>query len=514
MTPMLRHVLVPALVAAASTAAHLSGAGPAPAGAQPAPGAAPPPAFVRLAGGWPGGAVTLEAGGGWALEAEFAEVTGYRPLAAGPADLALAPSGAPGAARQVPLVLGAGSFTTVLATPSGAATPGAAVALDVFRAPPDGSAALRVVNGSPDTGELRGVVAGVDLGVAAAGAAPATAAAVVPAGVQRVSLRAPSGAEAFALDVALAPGSASSVFVLGGAERPVRALLVADAVGLERLPVGFVPSDVPGPPTARPAAVTARSALLDGGTAATIAPVGRGPAPEDGRRTVGRHPRPSAGEQRPRTRRERRTLRWARRRRRLAAVALVGVACLGSACTPPPVDRADSPTAPARVAPTTPGEVPATAGQPPSTSPVAPEATRLRAPSLGIDAGLLPVGLDAAGVVIVPDDVTRVGVYSGGPAPGEVGPAVLVGHISSRGAFGRLHEAEPGVVLEVDRADGATVRFVVTGRRQVPKGAFPTAEVYAPSPVPALRLITCGGALLPDGLHFAENVIVDAVALT
>jgi len=45
-----------------------------------------------------------------------------------------------------------------------------------------------------------------------------------------------------------------------------------------------------------------------------------------------------------------------------------------------------------------------------------------------------------------------------------------------------------------------------------PKAAFPTADVYGDVPGPELRLITCGGAFDEGTGHYADNVVVYAVA--
>ncbi len=44
-----------------------------------------------------------------------------------------------------------------------------------------------------------------------------------------------------------------------------------------------------------------------------------------------------------------------------------------------------------------------------------------------------------------------------------------------------------------------------------PKDEFPTAAVYAPTPVSELRLVTCGGPFDRLGGRYLDNVIVDAV---
>ena len=68
----------------------------------------------------------------------------------------------------------------------------------------------------------------------------------------------------------------------------------------------------------------------------------------------------------------------------------------------------------------------------------------------------------------------------------------------------------PGAAVEVDRADGSTIRFRVTALKQVAKSRFPTDEVYAPDLTPSLRLITCGGSFDRSIRSYRNNVIVFA----
>ena len=50
-------------------------------------------------------------------------------------------------------------------------------------------------------------------------------------------------------------------------------------------------------------------------------------------------------------------------------------------------------------------------------------------------------------------------------------------------------------------------RCVVTAVEQYPKDAFPTEEVYGPTPTPELRLITCGGAFDRSTGHYVDNIV-------
>ena len=79
----------------------------------------------------------------------------------------------------------------------------------------------------------------------------------------------------------------------------------------------------------------------------------------------------------------------------------------------------------------------------------------------------------------------RAGWFAEGPAPGQVGPAVIAGHVDSRtgpAVFYRLHELRPGQAVLIERADGSRLRFVVERARSYPKEGFPTAAVFGPVP--------------------------------
>jgi hypothetical protein len=138
---------------------------------------------------------------------------------------------------------------------------------------------------------------------------------------------------------------------------------------------------------------------------------------------------------------------------------------------------------------------------------------RLQVPTAGIDTPLTGLELDAAGALVPPSDDSIAGWYRSGPAPGDVGPAVLTGHVDSAAGpavFFRLRDVAVGDAVAVTRTDGTTVRFTVTRVARFPKGAFPTTEVYAPTPRAELRLITCGGVFDRAAHNYLDNVVVYA----
>jgi hypothetical protein len=147
------------------------------------------------------------------------------------------------------------------------------------------------------------------------------------------------------------------------------------------------------------------------------------------------------------------------------------------------------------------------------TVPAALDPLHLSVPTAGIDAPLTAIGLDAVGALVPPSDNGLAGWYRAGPAPGEPGPAVITGHVDSvagPAVFFRLRDVAVGDPVIVARGDGTTLRFTVTRVARYAKDAFPTAEVYAPSAGPELRLITCGGAFDRAARSYLDNVVVFA----
>lgn len=142
------------------------------------------------------------------------------------------------------------------------------------------------------------------------------------------------------------------------------------------------------------------------------------------------------------------------------------------------------------------------------------EPVRLRIPAAGIDTGLEHVALTSNGWIAAPRDWQTAGWFEGGPRPGQKGPAVIVGHVDSRAGpavFYELPRLRPGAAVLVDRADGSTVRFRVSGSRRLPKDRIAAEGLYSPSLDVSLLLITCGGVFDSTTGHYRDNIVVTAV---
>ena len=121
------------------------------------------------------------------------------------------------------------------------------------------------------------------------------------------------------------------------------------------------------------------------------------------------------------------------------------------------------------------------------------------------------LGLTADGSVQVPSDIVQVGWFRLGPTPGQLGSAVILGHVDNYtgpGVFFQLRTLAAGDEVDVDLADGITARFVVNTVVMYSKSQFPADRVYASHGSSALQLVTCGGTFDHQTGHYLSNVVV------
>jgi sortase (surface protein transpeptidase) len=141
--------------------------------------------------------------------------------------------------------------------------------------------------------------------------------------------------------------------------------------------------------------------------------------------------------------------------------------------------------------------------------------TRVRIPAIQVDSPLEDLTLDSAGALRAPVDYARAGWYAEGTVPGDVGPAVIAGHVDSHkgpAVFFRLYQLHPDDLIQVQRGERWVI-FRVVATARYPKDRFPTADVYGPTPDAQLRLITCGGVFNKTRRSYVDNVVVYAVAI-
>lgn len=201
-----------------------------------------------------------------------------------------------------------------------------------------------------------------------------------------------------------------------------------------------------------------------------------------------------------------------------AVVALSGATIIAVALASqhgpaqPPLSSA-SPSAPSTSGPPAPSTTPA----PEVVGPVlaASPPVSLSIPAISVQSMLLPLGQTPAGALEVPPPgphYDEAGWYRYSPTPGEIGPAVIAGHVDSAAngpsVFFRLGGLKPNDTVLVAREDGSVALFAVQEVRRYHKADFPTEVVYGNTNRAALRLITCGGPFDRSTGHYVDNIVV------
>ena len=135
---------------------------------------------------------------------------------------------------------------------------------------------------------------------------------------------------------------------------------------------------------------------------------------------------------------------------------------------------------------------------------------RLVVPAIGVDAGIIPVGVTRAGHLAIGRSVRGVYRWRDGVLPGQPGSAVLAGHTWSRGdgVFDRLGRLRPGHRIRVGRA-----RFEVTRVRRVTRlSPEAVGRLFSDRGPARLVLITCGDRNDLTGVY-RTRIIVRATKL-
>lgn len=139
---------------------------------------------------------------------------------------------------------------------------------------------------------------------------------------------------------------------------------------------------------------------------------------------------------------------------------------------------------------------------------------RIRIPSIRVNAPLMGLGLTPQGSLDAPppEQKNLAGWYEAGITPGEVGTAIVAGHVDNAdgpAVFYDLGALKKGSAIEVQRRDGGTALFTVDAVEVYAARDFPDEKVYGAAPRAELRVITCGGGYA-KATGYQGNVVVFA----
>jgi len=206
----------------------------------------------------------------------------------------------------------------------------------------------------------------------------------------------------------------------------------------------------------------------------------------------------------------------------VVGAVLFGMGARGADGPPQPDNTTASPAAASRAQGKTPQmTAPAITALQPTSGPLdfgpvlpASEPVALDIPAIDVHSrNIVDLGLADDGSIEVPSEPSAPGWFSPGPSPGQLGPAVIAGHVDSTqgpAVFYRLGAMQDGDRITVTRADSSAATFVVDRVEVFAKADFPTHQVYGNVTSRAeLRLITCGGGY-DSATGYVSNVVVFA----
>lgn len=139
--------------------------------------------------------------------------------------------------------------------------------------------------------------------------------------------------------------------------------------------------------------------------------------------------------------------------------------------------------------------------------------TNLKIPKLNVDTSIEYLGNTPKGEMAVPSGPKDVAWYKYGPIPGEVGSAVIAGHVvgaqGERAIFYELDMLQPGDIFEVTDAKGNVASFTVSHKARFDQSQQPQ-EVFNSSSGTHLNLVTCTGDWDATNHHYRSRLVVFA----
>ncbi len=138
----------------------------------------------------------------------------------------------------------------------------------------------------------------------------------------------------------------------------------------------------------------------------------------------------------------------------------------------------------------------------------------IKIPKINLNASFgKELGIKSNMEIEVPDSFTSVGWYKYSPLPGEIGPAIVLGHVDNKtgpAVFYSIGQLEVGdEIIIVDKDDRELV-FVVDKSETYEQDSFPTELVYGDLDYPGLRLVTCSGWYNKKTKRYSKNRVVFA----
>ena len=148
--------------------------------------------------------------------------------------------------------------------------------------------------------------------------------------------------------------------------------------------------------------------------------------------------------------------------------------------------------------------------------PIIEQPVRISIPSIGVNATIEPVGILSSGNLDTPhtNPWDSTGWYDHGVRPGDMGSAVIDGHVDRPGGgpaiFWNLRYMEVGQEITITTSSHQLLHFYVTRRVAYPADQAPLQAIFGDRSGNHLNLITCAGDWIPSEGQTSARMVVFA----
>ena len=137
---------------------------------------------------------------------------------------------------------------------------------------------------------------------------------------------------------------------------------------------------------------------------------------------------------------------------------------------------------------------------------------RLKIPKIKVNAPIDYVGVLADGSMGIPALPQHTAWYQPGPRPGEIGSAVIDGHLNwwygSAGVFGHLKSLKKGDIVSIQSDRGETISFRVRATKLFREKDDATSIFTSTDGKAHLNLVTCDGVWVHATKAYSQRLVV------
>lgn len=140
--------------------------------------------------------------------------------------------------------------------------------------------------------------------------------------------------------------------------------------------------------------------------------------------------------------------------------------------------------------------------------------TKLVIPTINLETTVESVGLDSEGRMDIPKQINNVAWYSPGVKPGELGSAVINGHVDTPqgkpAVFANIENLKIDDTIKVEYTSGESQTFVVTDVQSYSLETMPLEAIFNKKDGSYLNLITCDGEWNRSKKTYSHRLVVFA----